>query len=35
LNFEIFEKYSLISNFIKIHPAGDELYRVDGQTDLT
>jgi hypothetical protein len=31
---QIFEKGS-ISNFIKIHPVGAELFHADGQTDMT
>jgi diaminopimelate epimerase len=33
LNFEVFEKYLQISNFMKIHPAGAELFRADERTD--
>ena len=32
LNFDIFEKYSQITNFMKTHPAGAELFRADGRT---
>ena len=30
-----FSKYPKISNFVKIHPVGAELFRADGQTDMT
>jgi hypothetical protein len=36
LNFiDIISKNTKISNFIKIHPLGVELFHVDGQTDMT
>jgi hypothetical protein len=28
-------KYSEISDFIKIHPDGAQLFQMDGQTDMT
>jgi hypothetical protein len=30
---QIFEKFSKISNFMKIRPVGAELFHVNGQTD--
>ena len=33
LAWEIFEKITQISNFMKIHPVGAELFQADGRTD--
>ena len=36
MNFlDIFSKNNLISNFIKMSPAGAKLFHADGQTDMT
>ena len=30
-----FDKFDCISNFMKIHPVGAELFQADGRTDMT